>query len=84
MTTTDVMTGIGMLLAAGAGALVFSLQPQIAGGDQTFRTDPTVQQTGAPKPPLLIDKTTLIIQQNVNCWLGGNPGMTCGAERTYL
>lgn len=84
MTTQDMLTGFGMALLAGAGALFLSLQPQINEPDGTFRVDPNVRPTGAPSLPLPLRKEELIIQQNVNCWLGGQPGKTCGPERTYI
>lgn len=84
MTKQDMLTGFGMALVAGVGALLLSLQPQITGGETPFRIDPNVQPTGFPKPHPAVDKEKLIIQQNVNCWLGGIPGATCGPERTYV
>jgi hypothetical protein len=40
------------------------------------------QPTGHPRPHTRIDKARLIIWQDVDCW-NGNPGITCGPERTY-
>ena len=62
---------------------MFVLAPQIGEGDQReFRqpvTSPT--STEAPVHPA-VDKTDLIVQQNVHCW-NAVPGRECGPDRTY-
>jgi hypothetical protein len=80
------VTGCALMLAglgALAIALLIALTPDIQGAPAQHRT-PATGPTTVPKPPVHLDKTTLIIQQDVDCWLGGAPGATCGmVERTY-
>jgi len=65
--------------------LSIELQPEIAGPKKTFQYVPSTQPTGFPKTQSTgVDKKSLIIQQDVNCWLGGVVGATCGSDRTYL
>lgn len=52
------------------------------GTDARPRPVPQPTPNSAPMPPS-VDKKTLIIEQNYNCWLA-IPGATCGPERTFL
>lgn len=58
-------------------------QPEIAVPKKHFQYVPSTQVTGTPAAPQILDKATLIIQQNNQCWIGV-PGATCGPERTYV
>lgn len=77
----------GAILAIGfvlgpAAALTPDIDP---GGPEVPTRHPQPARTahsGAPGTPP-ISKPELIIQQNVNCWIGV-PGATCGPERTYV
>jgi hypothetical protein len=75
----------GLLL--GLVMTVASLTPQIVGDKSQFQYVPSTQPT-APYVERVWEKpdvNKLIIQQNVNCWLGGQPGATChGSVRTYV
>lgn len=63
--------------------LMVYVQPEINSPNSKFKYVPSTQPTGVPFTPTRIDKTSLIMQQNVNCWLAV-VGATCGLERTYL
>lgn len=69
-------------------ALSISLMtPRIAAPEPSFQKVPTTQPTNISRPrvPAHINKSTLIIQQNPMCWLGGQPGATCNPGiRTYV
>lgn len=73
----------GLLL--GLVMTVASLTPQIVGDKSQFQYVPSTRVTGTPNIWKPVPKENLIIQQNVNCWLGGQPGATChGSVRTYV
>lgn len=79
--------GCGLLLL-GLGALALlalSLAfPDIQGAPEHRRRPPASGPTTVPKPPVRLDKTKLIIMQDVDCWRNGVPGATCGmVDRTY-
>jgi len=66
-------------------AAVDALSPDIRSPETTGPpATPTAVRTSHSAPdPIRINKTELIIMQNPNCWIGGQPGATCGPERTY-
>jgi hypothetical protein len=79
--------GCGLLIL-GLGALALLLLslafPDIQGAPEHHRRPPAAGPTTVPKPPVHLDKTKLIIMQDVDCWRNGVPGATCGmVERTY-
>jgi len=80
-------TGCGLLLLSlGAFALLLMslLFPDIQGAPVHHRRLPATGPTTVPKPPVHLDKTKLIIMQDVDCWRNGVAGATCGmVERTY-
>jgi hypothetical protein len=82
-------TAITLWIASSIGllaiivTLIAHAQPEINSPNKKFRYVPNTQPTGIPFTPTRIDKTSLIMQQNVNCWLAV-VGATCGLERTYL
>jgi hypothetical protein len=81
---------IAFLIAPVIGllALLISMsQPKIVAPERPFKVVPSTQPTATASVPrnVRIDKSKLIIQQNVNCWLGGQPGATCNPGiRTYV
>lgn len=87
--TSGPVIALGTGAAAGIASLwlvLAALTPQIhppEGSGPPTRPQPvrTAHSDAPVHPP--IDKRKLIIMQNVNCWLGGQPGATCGPERTY-
>jgi hypothetical protein len=75
-----------MLIGLSALALLLmSLAfPDIQGAPAHHRRLPASGPTTVPKPPVHLDKASLIIMQDVDCWRNGVPGATCGMiERTY-
>jgi hypothetical protein len=77
-----------VVLLAALGALALMLLnlvfPDIQGAPVQHRRPPAAGPTTVPKPPVHLDKTKLIIMQDVDCWRNGVPGATCGmVERTY-
>lgn len=78
------LAAIVFTLGASLTLLGVMLQPEIAETKKPFVYVPSTTPSGVPGVRPTLDLTTLIIQQSVNCWLGGLPGATCGPERTYL
>lgn len=81
---------IAILIAPLIGiiALLFSMaQPKIVAPDSPFKYTPATRPTTSGTSLIVpsVDKSKMIIQQNVNCWLGGQPGATCNPGiRTYV
>ncbi len=72
------LLGLGTLMLLLAVALTPDIQGRPARQHRTPATGPTTH----PKIVKPVDRVGLIIQQNPHCW-NGNPGQTCGTERTY-
>lgn len=71
------LTGlVGLLLV-----LLATIFPDIQSAPAPHRT-PASGPTTVPRPPVHLDKTRLILQQNADCW-GAPTGTDCGPGRTY-